>query len=123
MSFIRKSIPVLLAAVVLLISFGCGGAGELSLSEYQERISELHDDVLAALEDVSQNLDSIPYDDYWGLLELEDVFELSYESFVSAGKEASAYAAVATANDKRAAIAICFMVAPVVLRACVMAEA
>ena len=89
MSLIRKVIAVLMAAAVLLTSFGCGGAGELSLSEYQERISELHDDVLAALEDVSQNLDSIPYDDYWGLLELEDVFELSYESFVSAGKEAS----------------------------------
>jgi hypothetical protein len=88
-SFVRRVIPLLLTATVLLMSFGCGGGGTLSLSEYQERISELHEDVLADLGDVTRSLDSIPYDDYWGLLELEDVFELSYESFVSAGKEAS----------------------------------
>ena len=89
MSLIRKVIPVLLTAAVLLISFGCGDGGALSLSEYQDTISGLRGDVIAGLEDVSESLESIPYDDYWGLLELEDVFELSYEAFVSAGKEAS----------------------------------
>jgi hypothetical protein len=88
-SLIRRVLTVFLAAAVVLISFGCGGGGTLSLSEYQERISELHSGRLAGLEDVSESLESIPYDDYWGLLELEKVFEQSYEAFVSAGKEAS----------------------------------
>jgi len=61
----------------------------LSLSEYQGRISKLHEGAIAGLEDVYESLESIPYEDYWGLLELEDAFELSYEAFVSAGKDAS----------------------------------
>ena len=89
MSLIRKVLPVYLAAVILLISFGCGGGGALSISEYKEKISELHDGVIAGMEDVFESLEYIPYDDYWGLLELEKVFEQSYETFVSAGKDAS----------------------------------
>lgn len=89
MGVIRRTLPVLLAAGVLLVSLGCGGGGVAGRSQYKQDISELHDAVLSSLGEVSEGLTPGAYDDYWYLMELEELFEPSREAFVSSGKEAS----------------------------------
>jgi hypothetical protein len=89
MSLMRRVLPVLLVAAVFLTYIGCGDGGALSVSEYRGRTSQTQDGVLSGLEDVSESLESGPHDDYWVLMEIEEVFKLCSEAFISAGKDAS----------------------------------
>jgi len=86
----RKAAAVLLALALLLVFAGCGGTGVTSLSEYRERISELHDHVVGSLDFASDELSSLSYGDYYDLRELQGVFGGVNETFRSAKKEADA---------------------------------
>lgn len=71
----RKVIAVLLAAALLAALAGCGGGGEISLSEYRKSISELHDGVAWDLGVIIEELNQLDLTDYDDLPELRAVFE------------------------------------------------
>jgi hypothetical protein len=84
----RKVLSGLLISALLLPFYGCGNGGAMSLSEYRESISDLHDGVASGLGYSFEKLSSLDYDDYFSLLELEEVFSEAHEVFGTALREA-----------------------------------
>ncbi|MEW6554049.1 MAG: hypothetical protein AB1384_07170 [Actinomycetota bacterium] len=70
-----KIIVVLLAVGLLLFLAGCGGDGEMGLSEYRKSISELHDGVAWDLGVTIEELNQFDFTDYYDLPEIRAVFE------------------------------------------------
>lgn len=81
----RRYCPVLSAAMVLVLALaGCGCGAAMDLAEYRERISDLHDGVASGLGLAFERLSTLSYDDYFGLVELEEVFARANEVFRAA---------------------------------------
>ena len=84
----RGYLVAVLIAAPLLFAAGCGGGGEMSLSEYRKSISDLHDGVAWDLGDVVEELGNLDFGDYYDLLELQEVYRGVNDIFTSAMQEA-----------------------------------
>jgi hypothetical protein len=80
----RKIIAAMLTVVLLAALAGCGGGGEMSLSEYRKSISELHDGVAWDLGVTLEELNQLDFGDYYDLPELRAVFESAEGIFTTA---------------------------------------
>ncbi|MFW6113448.1 MAG: hypothetical protein ACOC78_00820 [Actinomycetota bacterium] len=85
----RRLIHPALVLVMLFALFGCGSGSTMGLSAYRENISDLHDGVASGLGYAFETLNSLRYDDYFGVLELQDIFEQAGAVFNLAGEEAA----------------------------------
>lgn len=77
-------VAALLGLSLLAITAGCGNGGEMSLTEYRTRISELHDGVAWDLGAVFEKLNELSFRDYYDLPELREVFAGAEEVFSAA---------------------------------------
>jgi hypothetical protein len=87
---LRRIMAVLLIAAILAVPAGCGGGGEMSLSEYRKAISELHDGVAWDLGETVGELNNLDFKDFYDLPELRDIFFGAEEIFAAAWDAADA---------------------------------
>lgn len=80
----RWIMAVMLAATLLAALAGCGGDGEMSLSDYRKSISELHDGVAWDLGETVAELNNLDFRDFYDLPELRQVFSGAEDIFETA---------------------------------------
>jgi len=81
---LRRITAVTLAAAIIAALAGCGGGGEMSLSDYRKTISELHDGVAWDLGETVGELNNLDFKDFYDLPELREVFRGAEEIFAAA---------------------------------------
>jgi len=80
----RRITVVLLAASIIAALAGCGGGGQMSLSDYRKSISELHDGVAWDLGETVGELNNLDFKDFYDLPELREVFRGAEDIFSAA---------------------------------------
>ncbi len=86
----RSALGLLLAVCMALFCVGCGGGGEMGLSDYLKAVSELHDGVAWDLGVILGEMGGLDLKDYYDLPSLKDLFREATEVFDSAWKGADA---------------------------------
>ncbi|MDY6794352.1 MAG: hypothetical protein SWK76_03580 [Actinomycetota bacterium] len=84
----RGMVRSALILTLLFGTFGCGGGATMSIAGYRENISDLHNGVASGMGYAFEKLNSLQYDDYFSVLELQDIFEQAGAVFSSAREEA-----------------------------------
>ena len=86
----RRVFAILLTGCLLASCWGCGGGGEMGLSEYLKAVSELHDGVAWDLGVLLGEMGALDIRDYYDLPALRDLFREAAEVFDAAWREADA---------------------------------
>ena len=87
---LRRTVTFLAAAALLAALAGCGGGGEMSLSEYRKSISDLHDGVAWDLGVTVEELSGLSFTDFYDLPDLRDACAKAEDIFTGAWDAADA---------------------------------
>lgn len=84
----RRATAALVTLAVVVAAAGCGDSGAMSMADYRQSISEVHDGVALDLGQAFEKLSTLSYEDYYDLMGLREVFDDAGAVFGNAEEQA-----------------------------------